>query len=388
MIFRKGRCLVFLYLMLLGFSACNKDRDDSEPTPQPSLVVQHGDGSEIPATVTLSADSTRLLFDISAVADEWGYTISDDGYWLTVADKSDSTLTLAVSAEHTGEERKASITFWLRAYLSITKKVDFSQQAGQKIIVVPQANLLDVVFQSDGTAKDVSPMHMTVKKESYDHPFTVEYNDKFKRNVVHFMPAGIGVSYQPGHGSFYRIDYVDSTAFKNKLAAGHSFEALVRFDNDYSTTAVSGETKVFSTQQSGGGSLLQITSGGHNPKNSIAFCDYTNSDQVKDQGGSQHFIESYLQPNSTSWYDLVGVYDPVAGKSYIYVNGEKKGELATPGYYSFPQAAEQWIGIGGDAGPEGRLEAPFGGEIAIARIYDKVLTAEEVKNLWDKVSGK
>lgn len=384
--FTQAAGIILMAAVSLCLYACNKD--NPVPKLEPSLSVTKSDGSDLAASMDVSADSNQISFNIAAVADEWGYTISDDAYWLSVADKSDSTLTLTVSPEHTGEKRTGSITFWLRAYLSITQKVEINQAAGEKIIIVPQADMLDVVFHDDGTAEDVSPMHMTVKKVSYDHPFTVALNNEFQLNAVHFLPAGIGVSYKPSEGSFFRIDYGDSTHFKEMLAAGHSFEALVKFDNDYVTNVISGETKIFSTQQSGGGSLIQITSGGHNPKNSIAFCDYTNNDQVKDQGGSQHFIESYLQPNASTWYDIVGVYDPVAGKSYVYVNGEQKGELSTPGFYSFPKSTEQWIGIGGDAGPDGRLEAPFGGEIAIARIYGKVLTAEEIKNLWDKVNGK
>lgn len=384
--FAAGISLVVLAWISLCLYACKKDA--TPPRLEPSLTVTQTDGTDFPDSVDLSADSNKVTFHIAAVADEWGYTISDNAYWMTVTDKSDSALTLTVSPEHTGEARNASITFWLRAYLSITRKVGINQAAGQKVVEVPQADMLDVVFHTDGTAEDVSPMHMMVKKESFDHPFTVAYNDQFQRNAVHFTPSGIGVSYLPDQGSFYRVDYGDSTRFKAMLAAGHSFEALVKFDNDYSTNAISGETKILSTQQSGGGSLLQITSGGHNPKNAIAFCDYTNTTKVMDQGGAQHFIESYLQPNASTWYDLVGVYDPVAGKSYIYVNGVQKGELSTAGYYSYPQSDEQWIGIGGDAGPGGRLEAPFGGEIAVARIYSKVLTAEDVKNLWDKLNGQ
>ena len=43
----------------------------------------------------------------------------------------------------------------------------------------------------------------------------------------------------------------------------------------------------------------------------------------------------------------------------------------------------KWFVIGGDAGAANEADRAYKGQIAVARIYDRALTAEEVKLLYD-----
>ena len=124
---------------------------------------------------------------------------------------------------------------------------------------VPEADMLDVVFNDDGTAEDLSPMKHTVAKVEFDYPFTVSYNETYKRNMVTFKPKANGQYHAPNTGSYYRIDYDKNGEFESKLADGHTFETLVKFDVDYSVPQ-NYETKFFSTHEQGGTGFLVANS--------------------------------------------------------------------------------------------------------------------------------
>ena len=50
---------------------------------------------------------------------------------------------------------------------------------------------------------------------------------------------------------------------------------------------------------------------------------------------------------------------------------------------SFQFPGNKWFVIGGDAGAANEADRAYKGQIAITRIYDRALTAEEVKALYN-----
>jgi hypothetical protein len=126
---------------------------------------------------------------------------------------------------------------------------------------------------------------------------------------------GDGVSGACGganHGSYYKVDYNSNTAFQEKLADGHTFECLVKFDHNYTTAAASYETKFFSTHGSGGTGFL-ITNDGRG--NGITFLP-----NVSETGGSNTWIwaNSEIKPDGQKYYHLVGVWNQTEETAYIY----------------------------------------------------------------------
>ena len=83
----------------------------------------------------------------------------------------------------------------------------------------PVADILDIVFNEDGTATDVSPLKNAVEVRGVP---TVSYNDSLKLNVAHFdNPLG-------GSGTHaYGIDYSTNSEVMNAIALGHTMEAVV-----------------------------------------------------------------------------------------------------------------------------------------------------------------
>ena len=244
-----------------------------------------------------------------------------------------------------------------------------------------KADMLDVIFNIDGTATDVSPMQHTVTViKDDDAPMTVALNTTYGRNVVTFNPVENGKSPGAGKGSCYSVDYQNNVAFQTKLADGHSFETLVKFDVDY-TSSQNYETKFFSTHQAGGTGFLVANSPHASGDNGLTFLPNVSE---TDGGGSRWIWgNSQIKPNGSSWYHLVGVWDKAAGKAYLYVNGEKKAEVDAAGFYRPAALNPLWLTIGADPGNENEVQNPFKGSLTIARIYDKALTEAEAVALWN-----
>lgn len=385
-----------LFIGFLGISmvflGCTSD-DNDVPDGRPSLIVKK-DGEELPDKIDLPAESGTVSFDVDALNNEWGYDL-DAGGWIIEKQRTDSTLVFEYSKETTGKSRRGDLEFWLKVITdttksATTKNVELAQEAGENEISEDTlaADLFDLKINLDGTAEDTSPMGMQVTTVQQTNPFETDKNDFLDQYVTEFMPGDkLGKGYKADEGSYYRVDYKNNSEFKEKIAQGHTLEVLFKFNHDYTKDAVAGESKIFSSQQSGGGSLLQVTSGKHKPKNGIAFNYYTNDDKVKTAGGKQTFVDTGITPDTDQWYHIVGVFDIKNNEAIVYVNGKKEGEEHPEGYFSYPITESQWYGIGGDAGKSGKLDGPMGGTIAIARIYSKPLSNEEVEALWDEIKN-
>ncbi len=244
----------------------------------------------------------------------------------------------------------------------------------------PQADLLDVVFHTDGTAQDVSPMKNTVQNLTKSGTeFEVVPNNVFEANIAKFRNQWGG--FDASHDSYYKVDYSANTAFKNALADGHSFETLFRAH--YSGNIKDSEAKWFSAHQGGGtGFLISKISGAR--KNEITFLPNVSTN------GKSNWIwaTSGVVPQNEVYYHVVGVWNKEEGKAYVYVNGELKNVVSAKGSLVFPgSTTAQWIGIGADAHPNNG-ECSGSWDVVTARIYDRSLNAEDVALLWDDVQTK
>ena len=252
-------------------------------------------------------------------------------------------------------------------YSATVESVDsVTFQTSQK---APVADLLDVHFNADGSAEDISPMKNTVVK--YGNPSTI-WSNTYQRYVARFTnPWGSTAS------SFYKVDYTNNTQFRNALADGHTLEVL--YMGDYAGTLANVEAKPFSSMQAGGtGFLITTTSGSR--KNEMTFLP-----NVSTTGSSTwRWCTSGIVPQARRFYHLVGVWDKSKGKAYVYVDGELRNTITASGSLVFPSSGCTWFCIGGDPGSAEGAQAGWTGDIVLARVYDKPLGAEEVSALWDE----
>ena len=228
---------------------------------------------------------------------------------------------------------------------------------------LPSADLMDIVFNEDGSAKDVSPMQHTV--QTYGAP-TVVYSDKYGRNIA-TMKAEMGEA----PTDCYMVNYAGNEAFKNALTDGFSMETTFAIEYD----KVGGIAKMFSAMASGG------------------FGFEINGGNLRYQVHNGGYVSaiSGITPISKVFYHVVGVYDKTAEMLYVYVNGVLLKKSQMTGDMKFPaNEIDHWIGIGGDTGAKDGVPAPEGGgnwEIVNARMYNEPLTQDNVSALYAQVEN-
>jgi len=236
---------------------------------------------------------------------------------------------------------------------------------------LPVADLLDIRFNADGTATDISQMHNAV--ESHTGDVTTLYEPAFNGYFARFNNRW---SNDQGVAGYYKVDYENNEKFKNALADGHTLEAIFsgNWDGELSSDENNKEVKFFSSHEAGGTGLM-LANSGHGQEITYLVNVSPNGNSVWNWGNTG------VQPEKGKYYHIVGIWDKDKGKGYVYLNGELKKEFETSGEYRHAKAGNLWFGIGCDAGPTPQLA--WKGDVVRARVYDNPLTAEEVAALWE-----
>lgn len=252
----------------------------------------------------------------------------------------------------------------------VQKDIDLLWNDVNKQYVAPKSVLLDVVFNPDGTASDVSPLKNIVQTIPGSKTMTY-YNKSLDRYVAWFDHAPGSVT----STGYYKINFEPNTEFRNALADGHSLEVLYMFNDDLPMDV---EVKPFSAMQAGGtGFILSNNPSGNDSK--INFITHI--------GGDWRYAYGGLKPEKGTYYHVIGVWDKNNQCSRIYINGELKYTATTVGDFKFPATSANWFCIGGDASAT-TSESAWRGDVAIARVYNDPLSDASVQELWNAVKNK
>lgn len=314
---------------------------------------------------SLNAPFGGLHFCIRVETSEaWNVSVSDS--WMNAsADEADGSaeVYLAVEANPSNATRSGSFTFRTSTLTAILKIV----QEGEPVIEpvqAPSADLLDVVFEADGSARDLSAAALTIVKVASEN-LSVRYNDVYRRYAAVFDSAP-GKSITEG---FYYADYENNTTVMAGLENTHSLEILL-----YCKQLPSGSHLVrpFSSMSSGGTGFSYSKSDHLTVQRRFAFSPYIGDDYL------------YTVADGVgvgAWHHVVGVWDGQAGAAYVYVDGQLTDTAAKEGAFVQAEATARHFVIGGDAYKGfDKAEASFRGEIAIARAYSTALSAGQA--LW------
>lgn len=233
----------------------------------------------------------------------------------------------------------------------------------------PVADILDVSFQEDGKAIDVSPSKQSISLFGKEYISTY-YSPVYNRWVAHFENT-----WGKEAACYYKYNYAKDEKVKAALANGHSMEAL--FLVQYNTSIPASDGKFFTNHEAGGTGFSVPAS-----TQNISF-----TANVSTTGQSKYaWAYSGITPQNNVFYHVVGVWDKAANRVQIYVNGALKKTTSAIGEFVFPEEAAQWFAIGADASTGAGAQSILG-DVAIARIYDKALTSEEISKLWEKVQN-
>ena len=216
------------------------------------------------------------------------------------------------------------------------------------VSTAPQADVLDVMFMSDGGAVNAvtgEPL------KTYGDPF-VDYEYALQSNVASF--DGVDDAY-----GFWGI-----SNWYDVLGTSFTLETYAYLEQK----PTSENMGILSNLQSAGMGISYQTSG------KMYFYVRNSSDGYTYPGVA-------VEPGS--WMHLTCTYDGQTIKGYI--NGTLVAEQAAPGKLVAPAYMARCMCIGSDVAVDSR-QSFFAGKIASAKIYSDVLSADQVAQLYQEVS--
>lgn len=308
-----------------------------------------------------AANGGEVYLDVTTTnVDEWDVEKPKDA-WVTAVKEGDKVkLTVAAFGK---ERRETTVNLVTPVDASMVFPITVIQRATPS---GPVADILDVVFDEDGSARDISAAGNTVKYVA-GTPCSLSWNDVYLKYVPSFShrQAGSGIT-----SGFYRIEYTD--AIMSALDDGYTMEALIKPGKAPNGS----EIKAFSATTSGGMAIMIAnTSRGKG----LEF--------IQHNGSAWCFASTDIIPDPDVYYHVVGVWDKAAGKIHCYVNGELKKSVDCNGikHMTTSTSRVRAFCIGGNTQSNTQLNGAWNGDVAIARIYDDPLTANEIKELYENV---
>ena len=227
-----------------------------------------------------------------------------------------------------------------------------------KVHVVPKVDLIDVKFNTNGSITDG-----TLSWTKYGSP-SVSYNSTYQRNEVTINNTSASSLSQGYYSSIY------STAIEDKIADGFSQEVF------FKPSIVNQRQTIFGNLEGGGHAILIYSDGKIQISNRIGNYDI--------------FLYSSATLTANTYYHVVLVWNKSAGKIYLYINGTLDSTFSGSGDYVSPQELRFTIGADLYAGYTPPLEPDmkcFKGSVLIARLYDAILSANDVSALYNAATN-
>ncbi len=355
---------MLLLTLLISTYSCKKHVETKY------FISVEKDGKSILSGLEINAEGLTNTFTVKSNG-SWHITASgEDISWLIINPnfgQNNGSFNLAAETNTTPFERTALLTVSVNEQEYYTIPIKQESKAGNPA-AAPINPSLDVIFKADGTAEDISAHKYPISTLT-GLSMTTVYHSTYQRYAGRFShtPGASGLT-----SGFYRMDYSSDPTFRNTLETGHTLESMFMLDIDRPLPNV--EFKMLSTHQSGGTGLMI---GNNANNNAIIFLCHV--------GGSYVWANSGITPERGKLYHVVGTWDKQQGKSQIYINGELKASVSTSGNFKFPTTGSDWLAVGADPATSGTAQTGWTGDVLIARVYDKALTAADVEKLWSAV---
>ena len=257
---------------------------------------------------------------------------------------------------------------WLSGVYSAEEALAKGQQLLAEMdsyfVEMPVADLLDVVFNDDGSASDQSATQNEVV--TVGTPKVVK-SPTLDMNVFCHTQSVLGDNAK----EFFKV--IPSDALVEGISDGMTFEVLTRpywSDEEYANLSW---CSVLGMEEGGGVGMLVYN-------NQWCFEAHV--------GGGYRDAYSSSTPVVGEWVHLVGVWDYGTSTLCLYVNGSLAGTADAGGSFHMPNSTTTWLGIGCDFGYDGSSSATYKGDIALARIYNEPVNASQAALLYKKVQSQ
>ena len=233
--------------------------------------------------------------------------------------------------------------------------------------------LFDAKFKEDGTAENVGTANLTI--DTYAAADVLSTKQKGGQWVANFFRDKKHNNACPT--GFYLVDYTNNADFTNNLKDGYSMEVICKvgtYEGDF-------WSKVMSTTTAG----IQHQGVYSNEAEAWAWGLYGNCtpDNWNAGFGWGSFRKNFIWgPKVTNTYEhAVMVWDAESNVFTLYINGKHALSGASP------KAADvgTMLAVGGMPYTDKTVYHPFVGEVALARIYDEVMSINQVKERFEEL---
>lgn len=325
-------------------------RDKSKRVVKTAAVVQAGN---LPLSATLSARAHSF-----SVACKPGVSdVASDSDWITATYLDGiGKINIEVKANATGASRSGNVTYKIGDQAKTFPVVQNALPEG-----APVADLFDAMFLSDTTVVDVSAAARTVttwkgtKLDLVDSPYG-------------WAPDFLAVNDGKAHAVSSTYGFPIDATLNSALADGFTMESVFTAEK-----LAHLESKFFSSTAGSGIALMT-----NKPNDHLLFLL---------NNGSWKIVDTGIVPELGRFYHIAGTWDGTTAR--VYVDGVQMTEMEVSGTLKMGTLAQNWICIGANeskvdaSGNLTTINGHWTGIVPVARLYDKALSAEEVKASYD-----
>ena len=230
--------------------------------------------------------------------------------------------------------------------------------AKEDVTTTEYAAILDIQFNEDGTATDKGIYGFDVQLVGNDHNVDVYKHSQFKaNNIARFNHIMHNDPHK--YSSYYKVDYDSQDEFKAAIADGFTMEIVTlntAFAWDWWGVPVATDAFRF------------VRVGDYN-ENAWYFTCNENGLWFP---GQRYRINATLDKNK--YVHNVYVWDADNQVINVYHNGELLGQREDIAKF----APGAWLTIGGFSESDGALMMQWNGEVALVKIYDQPMDADDV----------
>lgn len=283
--------------------------------------------------------------------------------WLKAERKGDKLAFEVIERNPLGTAREGSI-----AAVCTDSEEDADVMGVIKVIQYPNADLIDFVFNEDGIAYDGSPMQNQI--ESNVGAATMDMISSYAL----WGPTVEHGENQTISSGYWKSEYTDYMA---QIEDGYTMEAIFKINMPRPSSPK--ETKAFSATGSGGFAImLGNTNATYGAKNTIQF--------IQHNGSTWRMAVTDILPEVGRVYHVFGVWDKTEGVLKCYVDGKLEATLECLALKHMTTTKKVLTVCGNHTNTA--TNGSWNGSVYAARMYDEVLTAEEIadRSMLDNTS--
>ena len=276
--------------------------------------------------------------------------------WLKATKVGDKLAFEVIGRNPLGTERRGSV-----AAVCADSEEDGDVKGILEIIQYPNADLIDFVFNPDGTAYDGSPRNNAIESNVGS-----SIMDQIASHALWGPTVEHGENKSPSSG-YWKSNYED---YKAQIEDGYTMEAIFKINMD--RPASPAETKAFGATGSGGFAImLGNVSSTYGQKATIQFIQHNGASSLP-----WCMAITDIKPVVGQVYHVFGVWDKTAGVVECYVDGKLEATKECTALKHMT-TTKKVLGVCANHTNAG-VNGSWNGSVYAARMYDKVLTVEEI----------